>query len=1274
MTGGRFLDRAVLFGQVFEIAAKRGVIASLLARKLIDAGHPALAPWRELRLERVYHAVTTSAGAVDQVGIGRLREATWHLLGLGYSLGFTAGREYLKRQPAVEPSALRALYCPLTLPSLVPDAQEREEQLRLFSQAFGVFDEALMKRGWPSNSDFLLWLDGGKREDQILAVEFSFDAREELPDFLTEEAHLDELLRYVQVIDQRGVFSKVCAEVDEEHFELASDLTEHLSAFTSENKPFFKLCQGASYVETLVHVLTTREILKKPCLARALAVTPNGFESLAARYSPTDPRWMLMKRLGKAYRKAHRRERAPGDLEREIALVFRQISHRLPTALRQQLAQLERPPAPGEDIDFRFHESMDSFYNPNSRLDRGAALELVADEPSVGEYLKGRPRERVGDYLHGSKPADEVTLRDLHAATVRAALASAVPGELRVIALEGSPGIGKTTAVVNHLQEDTRGSLFLYVSPRVVINRDVTEKLAYRNGSPTGCLTVTTNSILMGGAETYYRQRVAEGTAPQRRVQGAVVVDGVKDLVDPKGNILLLSPEEEHELESKAPASRLGKRTLNEHEDLVEERPLVGVLRALASTTRHILAKNPSLQRVALTAAIQGFREKAGGGTTIQALSELFRSKASTPAGLTERRAFAARIPQIIVMLDEITGDGTGAPFVHEIASWLDRELFHPFLDAGQPPPFTVILIVADASLGNETVMDRYINAGARAPDKVLVSRSVGSSCFRVTAGLMKVGGAKRRTLHVMANSFPSSQLELEYGIHLQRLRLLPRREGELESVRDAIKREAAESFFERSLGEVQRALSGGAGQVIFFAQDKLFLRKLQEALVSPSSEQPLEREQVKILDSSIPPGDRKQLVQPAVRDRVRVFLMTSSGARGVSFPRADWIIVSMPRFRIETALMELAQLIYRGRGGYVHPETGKWTDGDNVPRRLVTLVEDFLPDEGTLDPRQWLRRAVDLLSIVTLIRATIFTRITGDSGFQRQRIAIVPVGGIGTEELFSLMSRSVGEFLEEANVLLASRTSEEHRQRVGSAIKNVRELFANFALRGQARVQGLRSFVRETDITDFLTEVSLPTASLLPEAVGAALLPDHVYCVGPYWLESWRDYDKHEEFWFEGWQTAISRISNQLFGQLREIDKDESYPTKLRRPAANLLRVLARDKKDAALEFSTRKVLQSPNTWVVIPVAYPRFLSCDPQRPTDRPRTVKDPQLWRDALGRAVSANLVLPVIPIYDGFPYTVTVGAEDPANIEVIFDDRYFMASSELNLLNCLLLADE
>jgi hypothetical protein len=74
------------------------------------------------------------------------------------------------------------------------------------------------------------------------------------------------------------------------------------------------------------------------------------------------------------------------------------------------------------------------------------------------------------------------------------------------------------------------------------------------------------------------------------------------------------------------------------------------------------------------------------------------------------------------------------------------------------------------------------------------------------------------------------------------------------------------------------------------------------------------------------------------------------------------------------------------------------------------------------------------------------------------------------------------------------------------------------------------------------------------------------------------------------------------------------------------------------------------------------------------KPFEVEDPDTWRDSLAQSLSAtSAVMPPIPRYAEYPWAASVGNANPLKMDTVFDDRYFMASNELNLLNTLLLAN-
>lgn len=1274
-----FQKQAELWGQAYEVLVKRGVLACLVEWKLLDPKHDLLQPWREHRLLDVSKSLNQRLEILDETVRDQVKAAVEHMALTAYGVGYTSTREYLtaiRKQLQSGKLKLRALWCPLTLPG---DSKEPGPRMQHDRTAFhaefgmkGIPDEQLSGKGQPANADFVLWLSGDYREDYLLVQEYSFDMPREVPDFRDQEAHLDELLRHRRLIDNRSVFARVTAEVDGESFELSEDIRHHLGALTSGNKPFYKLCQACSYAESTATWLRRDGVLTKPCNVRALALTPNGLESVAARFlvvANSDPRRQLMEQMGKAYRNT--RKLLDGDdegLTTQVESVFTNVLRRLPTELKKGMKSLRAIPAAGEDYRFAFEEVVPEFANPADEYDLAFARSLVDDSDPLTRFFGQSAPDALAPLMAANAKHGRVSLRDIHASAIVAGMHCSIKGQVNVIALEGNPGIGKTTAVRQYLEKKPEGYLFLYVSPRVVINRDVTESLARKDGKPSGILTVTTNAALIASAPRWHLNEVKAGRASPKHVDGAVVADGVEHLSKPNGSVLVISPEEEQEIEAAHAGSRIAKTTISENEDVVEERALPGVLSCMSETTRELLALNADVNRVVLTAALQGFREKGGGKTTMDALSKLFKNKAADPAGVRERKLFARRMPNIVVMVDELAGDGAGAPFVHAVASWLNSEFIECFEE--QPSPFTVTLVVSDASLGNDVVLTRYLNAGPRTPDKVLVSKSMGKRAFALAVSDVRLGnGRPKRTLHVMTNSFPASELSVEYKVNLTRIRPERKPTGELETAQQAVRRVAADAVMAGAKNEILAALAKGAQQVIYFAQDKNFLGDLRKTL---ATEPGLDEELVQILDASVPGYKRKKLIEPATRDMVKVFLMTSSGARGVSFPKTDWIIAAVPRFNVEAALMEIAQLIYRGRG-YYRTKDGEVVSGDKVPRHLVMLVDDYLMSYEEMDPRQWLRQSIDLMTLLVMLRATILTRITGDAGL-RQSLALVPVGAVGLEELVSLMSQNVTQFVKEAEVIWRRLKDEDRVKLVKNAQANVTELFSRTKLQASVRKdKDRRTMVRFQDAKDLTELAASPLNPLLVYATEGTSVPDHLYVSGPAFIENWGDFDKLEVFSFEGHTTEVNQVARRVIAQLLSIDEDRAFPANLRQPAANLLRLLQREKKDAANEFNTLKSLTSPNTWISVPTGYVQFMAVERQL-EGRPFEVVDPDLWRTGLAQGLSASgAVMPPIPRYAEYPWAASVGNANPLKLETVFDDRYFMASNELNLLNTLLLAD-
>ncbi|MBW4429501.1 MAG: helicase [Nostoc desertorum CM1-VF14] len=1277
------LEQASVWGQVFELAVKRGVLQNLIYQRLLSSDQDqGLKPWQEVKNADIYSQLVKSLKLTDPNAKEWVSTMVRHLLVLGYGLGWTAVRECLKNIPVRQPT-LTAIWCPLVLPGQqIQRETEREKTAQEFHEAFhlsGRTDLGLVNTGEPARADFLLWLSSGKNTPQkfehfLLCLEFSYNAPIKLADFNTETAHLEEMSRYARYIDSRGVFSRVCAEVEGGEFLFSSNLKNHLSAFSGSDKPLFKLCQASSYTERLINLLKKQGQLNGGCSARGIAITSNGCESIAAHFldeSEQDPRAKLMASLGEAYRNTRKLDNQPDALLTEIRVAFNKLVRSLPPDFERQVKQLKHEPDLETSLHYKFTEQITEFYNPMQEFSQQEVLANIEMTESLYKFFGDNPKvhfQSVFQHL-----AKQLPLRTIHQYAVVTGLKSAQTGRLNIIALEGNPGIGKTTAVIKFLEAQSEGFVFLYLSPRVVINRDVTAKFAKKDGNPSGILTITTNANLISSAPKWYEKQVLEKGETQRCVDSAVVVDGITELKHPDGSTIFLTPEQEHEIDCNIVTTNRFKRSRNEREDSVQSIHRPGVLRTLTGSARKLLEENPQVNRLVMTAAIQGYRH-LDQTTTIDALGNLFAKKANTKSGQQERRNFGTKIPTIIAMVDELAGDGTGAIFVNELTNWLQQQFIEPF--EGSKSPFKVILIIADASLSNEIVLNSYLNSGNSAPDKVLISPTQGEAAFRVTGTDIKIGLKKYPVLHIMTNSYPASQLNIEYSIHLAPIAPKQIKVDLQQEIRQAIREQLEDKLLSNAYKEIKKGMKEGSEQLIFFAQDKAFLRQLKHKLID-GKDAIYQNYEVEILDQSVPPNKRLELIQEEKRDKIRVFLMTSSGARGISFPKTDWIIAAIPRFNIEAALMEVAQLIYRGRGMYTDPETKKLVSGDDKARQLVMLINDgFIVAEDTDRSRLWLRQSSDILTLLMMLRSTIHTRIKGDAGLKNQRLAFVPVGSIGDEELLNLMSDDVWIFLQEARVFVYDNQSEEEKRIVKKAEQLTQKIFAQLTLKGNTVDRQAKSYVDYSTLEAFVKAVSRSSSRLLPSLENVNLvIPDSLTCLGPFWIEDWSNRHTEEKFSFEGWRKNIQQYSQQLLGLLAIIyqDKNGKYPPKLKRPAKGLHQILIREKEESLWEYSTLQSLKTQNIVASVPLDYPHFWREELEDDT-RKQLIEDPATWQITLGRSLTPKgLVMPVVPQYETFPWAAVAGRRVFSQLETLFSDRYFLASSELNLLNSILLVD-
>ena len=1139
-----FRKKSEVYGKAYEIYIKQGVIAYLVEQNFISKDDARLAEWKSTRVETIFKAVYYGLNITDPFEKEITKHQLNHLAVCSILSGYTLTREYIKQiYPSIGKNRtstlkLKAIWCPLTLPNDSSSYSEivAKDRIPLIKE-FNIAPDKqakLFAKGRMGKADFILYLEDTKKKiEHLLVHEYSYEMPPKSPNFTEQSSHLNEFIRHRRLIEGRGVFANVNAEVEGETFDLSAEISQHLTALTGRNKPFYKLCQACAYVDDFVMVKEHQGIADDD---------ENAFEI-------------------------------------KVNKLFESIRKKLPSVLSKQFKTLKDEPlnqlATGQDYEYLFEETISSYgedkryFNTNHNFQIEEALSYIVKDELVDNYFHQDAKTAIGNIAR-SKTDDnqQISLRNLHASAVITALQSSQVGKLNLICLEGNPGIGKTTALKNYLGSDNSGFLFIYISPRVVINQDVSHDIANSKDGKSGILTLTSDYRMNKGAKAFYDEKLKEKEDNPRFISGAILADGVENLIPSMTDILVLTPEQVEEMNTTFSNDSLNVRQANEYEYYVTDKVTTGVWGGLASTTKQLLELNQNVNKVALTVAMQGYKPTPT-GTTLDKLSKLFSESVNnskvTPNArkiLEERQKLAEKFSKIVVMVDELTGDGAGAPLVKDFIKWLNTEFIQPFTDFNQASPFNVNLVIADASLSNEVVMTKFLESGDENDEKIIISQANHTAPFALAYNQIKIAKKKYPAIHIMTNSFPSDSLNLRYKIKFTNIepKLV---DNELQSPTQAINDAKYEIAIENAHYEIKKAINEGSKQIIYFAQDKAFLRDVVSAIIEDDTIG-LSRKTVAVIDADVPVLEKKKLLESHNRDKIKVFLMTSSASRGVSFPKCDQIIVAMPRFNVESSLMEIAQLIYRGRGFYTD-ENGNRQSGDSGKKTLTFLIENYLvnsEEEPFENKRRWVNQSIDIMSLIVMLRATVFSRVTGGAGL-KQHLALVPVGKIGIENILIKITDSVSTFVKKGKVALSNRLSDENYGLLSNALQNVEELFSDFNINGigkkDADNRSYTNIKTSNELKNFLNHER--QSLLLPSNPDLPLIPSHVYISGITTLENFEHLTVDESYNFLNISLNNSEKMTILLNQLYRIRKNHyDFNNDLKDAASNLFKLLCQD------------------------------------------------------------------------------------------------------------------
>jgi hypothetical protein len=1190
-------------GRLFEVGFNIGILSYIQQNNIYHHfGNLYREELKHLKFSQIKKLITNKV--VNEVSRKIAENWCQFFLQKGFLCGLNFFREYLKSLGCDEKQKfknLEILYyqCCFNGDNSIGTHQVNDQQWfkNVLSQ-FGNLEitakdiNFYKEKGEFLNADTLVFLKY-KRQYRVLCLDlsvFSIHTDEDMEDIDYVQIIRELLLRDVNYIRFKSVFSNLRIDTESLDLDFSPSLKEYFTAFKYHDKESAKLIQAAGYIYSFCQFIQENTIIPdiSKLVCNAVGYSDRSFNTI----SITAQNLQIFQTCYQIYTKEDKTEELISARRRVLDKIKRNAFYSFQEGRQLVKSLLEITP---DKINILppHTETITDFYNS------------VAKVPP--------------ELITSLNLTENCNFRQAHNQLIKKYLLS----ENTYIFLTGNPGIGKTTAIVDFLkQHQDDGFLLFYVSPRKQVNLDIIEKF---KDKLTGKLAddrifaINSDSNLIKDNSGEYSVSYTSNIHENDFTLGTVHFLNME-------NIQRTSKRK----------NRLEHITDDTFQDIGQKTK--GVLNSVCEGLYYLI-KSEKHNQIIATASTQSLK-KTDYGDTLKHLEKIFRDAYNTKENTVfpeKMQKISRRIKHLFIMIDEITGDEGGVEFlagIHKIVK--DYKLTHP--ENG----FNTKIIVADASIVDKNVICQHLEDSTPEPNKIF---------FRKTESNIQPLSVESFTFNnlpsiiINTNTYPAKSLTINYQIIIESRKFINKTKLKdksplEEKVKEQIIKDI-ETLFRNS--EIE--------QIIVYIQNKPKLAeiidKIQQKL---KPENFVKNTHYLEIHANISEQEKQEIKQ--YQEKVKVVFMTASGSRGLSFPKATHILVEIPKFEIEKNLMEIIQVMYRGRGNDIIDNQDKYLNFYLAERAT------YHEDEPQISVQE---SALSLLNILLILKASMMTRIQGYGMIGRKEYILIPIGG---KSVFA-----AGEsFSSQIENLISQLKKEYQRNKSHVSLKQAYTSLESLMKDGdfvvEKNTEASYLTIRESFNNNFL-ELAKTFDKLLdfkPLELG--------YISGGLLIVATKDIEEYYQMRL----LDIEKYANsQLWENLQNISRSKIYPESLTYAVRDAIELVARLRNAPPKTQNFVQKSQHHDQYYALPLfafisgkVMKEYFENETQEPED--------QRFKDILSTYVRllypVGNILPIGHNYQEFPFVVFRSYSLQEIRNKVFTEKYLLNSHELNVLNLIL----